>query len=212
MNKPRRRGRGAVADTYTAVPQWSLDLITAPTAEPISVAEAKAWARVDLQADDVLIAGLITSMRQHFDGKDAWFGRALMTQTWDLALDCFPYEWPYVIRLPLPPLQGVSSVTYLDSNGVSTVLPTTEYFVDTKSEPGRLMPTYGKLWPSARKTINAITVRFVAGYGDKPTDVPDPIRTWLKQAVAHFYANREATQLPPSFLWSLASYKAAWPL
>jgi uncharacterized phiE125 gp8 family phage protein len=191
--------------------------VTPPATEPISVTEAKAWARVDQQLDDVIIAGLIASVRQQFDGKDAWFGRALLTQTWDLVLDRFPgpppYDASWSIIVPLPPLQSVLSITYLDSAGASIVLPPTDYVVDTVSEPGRIVPAFGKIWPmTGGNRINTVTVRFVAGYGDQPSDVPQAIRDWLKQAIAYLYDHREAADLPNSFFWSMAGYRASWAL
>src|SRR5262245_64852677 len=128
----------------------SLALVTGPATEPISVAEAKAWARVDQQLDDVIIAGLITSVRQQFDGKDAWFARALLTQTWDFVLDRFPGPPPsnasYAIEVPLPPLQSVTSVTYLDGTGAPIVLAQTEYVVDTVSVPVGIVRVFGNVW------------------------------------------------------------------
>lgn len=187
--------------------RMSLALVTAPAGEPLQLTDVKVHMRVDGTADDVLISGLITSARQKFDGKDAWFGRALLTQTWDLFLDAFPSE----ISVPLPPLQSVTTITYIDTAGTPIVLAGTEYTVDNKSEPGRIVPAYGKSWPVSRdSTPNAVTVRFVGGYGNASA-VPEEIKTWLKQAVAHLYLRREApADLPASFFWSMANYKVGW--
>lgn len=195
--------------------RYSLSLVTPPGGEPVTLAEVKAWARIDTSEDDALLTGLIADARQHFDGKDAWFGRALMTQTWDLFMDCFPYEadTPYDdapgICVPLPPLQAVTSINYIDSAGTPTLLAGAEYLVDSKSEPGRIVPAFGKVWPATRTTINAVTVRFVAGYG-AASAVPQPILEWIKQATAYLYEHREAPQLPQAFFWSMARYKVAW--
>lgn len=193
----------------------SLALVTPPATEPISVAEAKAWARVDQQLDDVVIAGLIATVRQQFDGKEAWFARALLTQTWDYALDRFPGPPPpntsYAIQVPLPPLQSVTSITYLDGTGAPIVLAPTEYVVDTVSEPGRIVPAFGKIWPmTSGHLFNTVTVRFVAGYGDQPSDVPQAIRDWVKQGVAYLYDHREAADLPNAFFWAMAGYRGSW--
>lgn len=196
--------------------RYSLALVAPPGGEPVTLAEVKAWARIDTSEDDDLLTGLIADARQHFDGKDAWFGRALMTQTWDLFLDCFPYEaegWSYDtapgIGVPLPPLQSVTSINYIDAAGTPQLLANTEYVVDTKAEPGQILPAFGKVWPATRSTINAVTVRFVAGYGAGAA-VPQPIREWIKQATAYLYEHREAPQLPHAFFWSMARYKVSW--
>ena len=64
-------------------------LVTAPAAEPLTLAEAKLHLRVDDTADDALIGALITAARQHAEHDTR---RALVTQTWKLALDASPRQ------------------------------------------------------------------------------------------------------------------------
>jgi hypothetical protein len=209
-----------------------LTLVTPPTHEPLEVVEAKEYLRVTGSAEDRLIATLIREARQQFDGPMAWFSRALITQTWLLTLDQFPQiwtgMWPYAdphlyppkpgitnvrqdsIVVPLPPLQSVTSITYLDNTGSQQVLDPATYVVDTKSEPGEIYPIYGTVWPVTQYMPNAVSVTFVAGYGNAPT-VPEAIKVWMKQVVAYRYDNRSLlTQLPTSMYWSMANYKVAW--
>lgn len=195
----------------------SLVVVTPPVGEPIGLVDTKAWARITGVQDDDLLGQLITTARQHFDGPWAWFQRALFTQTWDYFLPSFPIDFDepdcdYLIgiRVPLPPLQSVTSVKYLDVDGVLQTISASDYVVDTARQPGRITPAPGKAWPTVRATTNAVTIRFVAGYGAKVTDVPQDIRAWLRQAVAFLYENREAPTLPLAFLWSLARYKVDW--
>lgn len=163
-----------------------LFLVTAPAAEPVDLATAKAHLRVDIPDDDALITSLIATARQH---AEAITRRALITQTWDLVLDAWPDDDR--IDIPLPPLQSVTSITYKDSAGAAYTVPATDYIVDTVSSPGRVVLGYGKTWPStALYPAGAITVRFTAGYGDA-TAVPEAIKAAIKLLVAHFYENRE---------------------
>ncbi len=166
----------------------ALSLVTAPAAEPVSLAEAKAHLRVDITEDDSLITALITAARQH---AEAITRRQLVTATWDLTLD----GWPDgdTILMPLPPLQGVTSITYKDSGETVYALLATDYIVDKAEEPGRIVLAYGKTWPSAALyPAAAITVRFTAGYGDAAA-VPQAIKQAILLLVAHWYENREAT-------------------
>src|SRR5512139_2020471 len=100
-------------------------LITAPTSEPVTLAEAKAQCRVDISTDDVLIGNLITAAREYCELHD-W--RVYMPQTWELYLD----DWPKTqnIEIPKPPLQSVTSFKYIDEDGVETTLDSGQYFVD----------------------------------------------------------------------------------
>lgn len=115
--------------------------------------------------------------------------RALVTQTWDLFLDAFP-GWE--LGVPKPPLQSVSSISYVDTNGTAQTLASDQYLVDIKGEPGRITPAYGLTWPSTRAQNNAVTVRFVAGYGAAGA-VPDGIKNWMLLRIRQLYDNRGPT-------------------
>lgn len=169
-------------------------LITAPAVEPVSLAEAREHLRLIPEGspathpDDDLIEALITAARQHLDGKDGWLNRALITQTWELVMDTFPSA---EIRIPLPPLQSVSAIYYDDENGDQQTVSSADYRVDTVSEPGWIVPVSGFSWPTTLDAINAVRVRFVAGYGVNASDVPFPIKAAIKIMLGHLYSNRE---------------------
>ncbi len=81
---------------------WSLTLVTGPTAEPISLTDAKMWLRLDHSAEDALVSSLIQMVREAVEER----GLAVFTQTWDLTLDHFPIG---AIDIPKAPLQSISS-------------------------------------------------------------------------------------------------------
>lgn len=161
-----------------------LTLVTAPTVEPLTVAEARQHLRVDGNDQDDVIARLVAAARRRCE---AFTRRAFVTQTWDLTLDAFPC---WTIDLPRPPLQSVTHVKYLDTSGVQQTLSAALYTVDTKSEWARITPAYGQSWPSTRDQVNAVEVRFVAGFG-QPSTVPDDIKAAMLLMVGHLYEHRE---------------------
>ena len=65
-----------------------LTLATEPTAEPVTLAEAKTHCRVDTSDDDTYITTLIKAARLYTEEAT---NRALITQTWDWYFDSFPY-------------------------------------------------------------------------------------------------------------------------
>ncbi len=161
-------------------------LITAPESEPITLAQAKAHLRVDIDDDDDLITGLIASARSV---AEAFLHRALITQTRELVLDYFPYD-----SLPLlfPPIQSVTSIIYTDTAGVQQTASPAIYQVDVDSEPGRIWPAYGQYWPTVRVlTLNNVRVRYVCGYGNSGEDVPADIRHALLLMIGSMYEHRE---------------------
>jgi uncharacterized phiE125 gp8 family phage protein len=162
----------------------NLKIITAPTIEPVSLAEAKLHLRVTTDEDNNLISSLITVAREICENIT---NRALATQTLELSLDRFPNG---NIVLPYPPLISVTSIYYKNSAGVNTQwLPITEYIVDTAKEPGEIVLAYGKSYPSFTEyPTNAIKIIFIAGY---TTDIPLSIKQAMLILCSHFYENRE---------------------
>jgi len=170
--------------------RFATTVTTAPAAEPISLSEAKDYAKVEVSDDDQLINALITSARLYVEN---FTRRALNTQTITMKID---WHFPGVIEL-LPDLQSVTaaSFTYVDSNGTTTQVPTATYTTDTTSDPGRIYLAYNKTWPTVRMQRQAISVVFVAGYGDAGSNVPEPIRTAIKMMVTYHYETRQPNML-----------------
>lgn len=164
----------------------ALTLVTAPSVEPVTRQEAKDFARITTTADDTLVDALIVAARRQIEQLTR---RVLVTQTWDLTLDAFP-DGNEQIEVPLPPLQSVTSISYTDTDGVGQTVPVADYVVDTKSEPGRIVPAFSKTWPSTRDIVNAVAVRFVAGFG-LAVAVPESLKTAIKLVVATLYEHRE---------------------
>lgn len=168
--------------------------ITAPSVEPITLADAKLFMRVDDTYQDDVITLLIVAAREY---AERYTGRAFVTQTRELTLPCFKP----VISIPNPPLQSIESVKYIDTAGVLQTVSASEYQVDAYDEPGRVASAYGYYWPATRLgDFNAVRIRYVCGYaeigsptGDDPADgVPELVKQWLRVRVAQHYEHREA--------------------
>jgi uncharacterized phiE125 gp8 family phage protein len=182
----------------------SLSLTTPPSAEPITLDDAKAHLKVDTTDDDALITSLICAARARAE----WHtGRAFVTQSWTLWLD----DWPCngVIEIPLPPLQSVASVTAYTMDDSATVLDAATYQVDAASSPARIMLKPNASPPVNLRRINAVAVAFIAGYGDADGDVPAPVREAILKLIANFYVNRgdAAAVTPADALALLAPYR-----
>lgn len=182
-------------------------LVTLPSAEPVTLSEAKAHLRVTASDEDSLITALIFAARNWAEN---FTQRALMTQTWDVLLDAFADE----MELPLPPLQSVTSVKYLDTAGVEQTLASTEYTVDTAAERGLVRLAYGKAWPATRAQANAVTIRVVAGYS-ATNPLPGAIKGACLLMLGELYARRETaivgapiTTVPVSAEYLLWPYRS----
>lgn len=167
----------------------SLEVITPPAVEPLTLEEAKNFLRVDITADDALIARLTTAASLFCEQLGE---RAFCTQTLRHSQDAFPTCGSFrqlAIDLPRPKLQSVTSVVYVDADGVSQTLDAADYVVDARREPGQVMPAYGLAWPATRQVPNAVGITYVAGYG-----LAASVDARAKQAVClvlgHWYDNR----------------------
>ncbi len=157
-----------------------------PTVEPVHEIDLCNHLRIDSTGGTAELA-LITAAREYIEEAAR---RALVTQTWKLYLD----RWPVVdyIALPRPPLQSVTSLKYTDKDGTQTTWNSSNYLVDTASEPGRLVLAYGASWPNVTlQTVNPIEITYVCGYGANA--VPKRWEQAVLLLAAHWYENREAT-------------------
>lgn len=160
-----------------------------PTVEPVSLDEAKAHLRVDVNADDLLLERLITAAREYVEEAT---GRALINQTWQLSLDAWPGE--DYIELPRAPLSSITSVVYTDSNNTSNTFSDNNYVADTDSEPGSIVLKYGCEWPTVTLANGQpIKITYVSGYGTTSDSVPQQLRQAILLLVGHWYENREAS-------------------
>lgn len=164
-----------------------------PPVEPVSLPELKQFMKVDpddtSQEDTIL--GLAQDARAFCE---TFTARRFVRQTWRLLMDFFPgyidlklagqkVSSPFVsgsnavlvgiryaIVLPYPPVQSIVQFAYLDANGGPTVMnPAADYVQDLSSNPARLTPPFGQMWPVARVVVNAVNVDYVVGYANPVT-------------------------------------------
>lgn len=132
---------------------------------------------------DPLLNIYIAAAGQH---AETYLKRKLVTQTLDLHLDAFPC---WTLKMPVP-MQSVSAITYFDSNGVEQTLAADQYLVDSTTEPARITPAFGLVWPVTQYRNNAVKVRFVAGYG-AASAVPACVKHWIAMRVKTVWDQRD---------------------
>ncbi len=158
-------------------------LLAGPATEPISLAEAKAYLRIDDGAEDALIETLIGAARLHVEGVT---GRALIAQSWRLVLDCWPDGG--VVRLPVGPFRSLSAVTAYDDAGDGHEIILAQ-FADA---PDRLILPQRVAGMPFLRARQGIEIDYVAGYGEAAEDVPVDIRQALLVLVAYWHEHRDA--------------------
>lgn len=159
---------------------------TAPAIEPVTVSELKDFLRLSGTDQDSMLTGFISAARA---GVEIFTGRTLINTVYELFFDSFPAAGVEMLR---PPVQSVSSIYYINSDGVDTLLASTEYRVDVASIYGRITPAYGKTFPVTQAVTNAVKVTVTCGYGTTAASVPAPLKEAIKMIAADIYEHPEA--------------------
>lgn len=199
----------------------SVTVVAPPAEYPVTRAEAKLYARIDVTDDDALIDDLIAAATAD---AESYTRRTFITTTLKLTLDVpssnafanlsegihdLPSSIlngpiPSSIGLSLPPVISVTSVKTTDNDGVEDTFDSAGYYVDTTS--GRLILKSGYSWPSDIRTKAGFAVTYTAGYGDAAA-VPKPIKLAILMHVARMYEERLVCQMPASCEQLLNKYR-----
>jgi uncharacterized phiE125 gp8 family phage protein len=177
-----------------------------PAEEPVSLAEAKAWLKVDYSTDDDLLTSLIEAARIVVED---YTNIKLISQTIEETYECFPassHGNRYgALVLTYAPLVSVSSVQYQATAGTYTTWDSANYTVHTYEKPASITPVYDGVWPTVIKYPESVKVTYVAGLAAAAASVPEVFKTAIKKLVAQWYENRaeNVRRMPTDVEWML---------
>lgn len=160
----------------------SLNIITAPAYQPLTVDEAKEHLRITSTDEDSYISSLVIMATEFIQNMTA---RQLITATYEMTLQTVPIT--NMVKLPKGKLQSVTSIKYLDKDSVEQTF--TDFYV-LGNDPGTVY--FNSTMSVEPLTADVIKIRFVCGYGSGE-DVPEIIKVAMKLLIGQFYKNREAT-------------------
>jgi hypothetical protein len=207
-------------------PRQSLTLVTAPAVEPVTVSEAKAWLRLDGDAEDTLLEQLITAARtsaeQYIRGSIisqtrkltldltcSRFGDNLPEGVYDMPVTALYGGLPTVVELPAGPVQSVTLVKTYGLDNTESTYSSGNYYLDTAGD--RLVLNYGAIWPTNLRPQASCAITYVAGYGVTSKDVPEPIKRSILIHVASLYEQRgqcdDGAEPPPGAKQLLNQYR-----
>jgi uncharacterized phiE125 gp8 family phage protein len=191
-----------------------------PAIEPVSLDEQKAWLRVDDASEDNIVASLIETARALVESATHL---SLITRTWRFTLD----EWPrpaaprgqrssggVLVRLPIAPFQSVAAIRILDALGNPRDIAASAYETAPSRDGARVLFNVDP--PAPAVGIGGISIDVVAGFGDAPSAVPEPLRLAIKMLAARWFENRgdietdaAADRLPQSVGALVAPFRRA---
>jgi len=181
-------------------------LLTPPVNEPLTLAEAKAFLRVEHGDDDAVIIALIAAARVHVE---AMTRRALLAQTWRFVLDAWPRDGRFAPRIG--PLRELVAVRLVDADGEARAIDGESFFVDVGANV-IAAPCFALPAPRSHGRARAgIELDVRCGYGADADDVPADLRQAVRLLLAHWYDHRVATAdgalVPASVSALIAPYR-----
>ena len=123
-----------------------IERLTEPAIEALSLVEVKQACRIDADDDNAFLAGAIRAARQIIEGPDG-AGLALVASEWQMRLDAMPAE----IVVPIGPVIGIGTVSYLDDGGVLQTIAPAAYQWRRGHFEARIRPALGTIWPAVRR-------------------------------------------------------------
>lgn len=170
-------------------------LVSRSDGDGVDRTEAKLFLRVDHTSEDDLIDALITSARVWVQ---SYTGRSLTNETYDLRYRDFP-QWGKPLIVPHAPLSSVTSITYLDEDGVSQTWAATNYHARALSGPtaqrGWIEVSSETEYPTTSTEAEyPVIVRAVCGYGNAGA-VPKGLKQAMLLLIGDMYEQRQETVL-----------------
>jgi len=190
----------------------ALQLLEAPAAAPVLLAEVKAQLRIEHPDDDLMIDRLIKTAVAYTDAKGA-LGHAMITQKWGQWVNSVP---PQYVRLAMGPLIEVTAVQYYDIDGALQTDTLSNYEITGTDFTTRIGPKSGFNWPVTQDRADAIRIEYTAGYGATSASVPETLRHAMMLLIGHWYDNRENTMMdelsniPYGFDMLVDMHRRAW--
>jgi uncharacterized phiE125 gp8 family phage protein len=156
-------------------------VVTAPSAEPVTLEEAKRQCRLSLGDDnhdqDLLLR--IQAAREQWEHDT---DSAVMTQTLSVTIDRFENE---TIYLPRRPVRSVSSIVYYTANDTIATVSASDYSLDAPNRAIRLKAN--KLWPTTYDRWDAVKITYIAGFASRQL-VPAIAKQAILLLVNYYFA------------------------
>ncbi|SNY92798.1 phage conserved hypothetical protein, phiE125 gp8 family [Cohaesibacter sp. ES.047] len=171
----------------------SLSLLSPPLVEPVSLAETKAFMKIEQDHDDDLLRAFVSAARVHLEHLT---GQRFITQSWRLLLEG---PLPDRIILPVQPVSSILEAAILNDTGDLIGLGSQSFAIYQRDCPATLSNLNGLLLTTGQR----LQLDLEVGFGPTAEDVPSPLRHAMKLVVAEWYERRLIAD--PSRLPSLAA-------
>jgi uncharacterized phiE125 gp8 family phage protein len=157
-------------------------LLDGPVVEPVSLAEAKLWLRIDANDEDDLVRALVVAARLMVEAE---IGQVLIGQNWRLVAD----RWPpgELVPVRIGRILSVSGGRVFSAEGVASPIAADRFTLFPQGDPPAILPLDR---PAPGRAYAGIEIDLRLGYGETATDVPETIRLAIRRLVTLWYENR----------------------
>lgn len=157
------------------------NLLTLGTSQ-ITLAEMKSYLRVTNTVDDSLITNMIATATNWGEN---YTGRSFNVEDYSLAI----YNFTSIIEIRRSPVDAVTSIDYIDTDGNAQVVSTDVYYVKRQRQWSYIILKDGQEWPTdVRDQIDSIDIKF------STTTMQPNLQNLANEAVirtvAYWYRNR----------------------
>lgn len=190
-----------------------LSRTSGPAAEPVSLAEARDQCEIAaaVTAHDTKLTRYIQEARERLETETDY---VCIDQTYTLSMQVFPtgsyLDDCSIIRLPVYPVQSITSITYYDTDNAQQTLASSVYGL--KASNSRVYLKYDQEWPSITEQYDGIVITFVAGFGASSAYVPATLRQVMCLDICHRWHYRDWSEIPGSSHWMDARNNLIAPL
>lgn len=159
--------------------------VSQPANTPVTLDELKAHLRVTSTSEDILIQAALEAA---IDEISTILSRAMITQ--DFEQTFHPVAGLCDVELDVTPVQSLLSVDLVKADNTKVSGDLQDYELISDGERYWVRAVNG--WPSGlARRPDAITLKFRAGFGDQPADIPATLRAAVQLLAAHRFEVRE---------------------
>ena len=172
-------------------------VVTPPTSEPVTIAEAKVQLNIAVSDDahDLELASLIAAAREEWERDTS---TALITRTIEHRMPAFSG----IVKLTVRPVVSITSVKYIDEAGAEQTVASSDYYLDT--DEVRFLDAFTR--PTTQTRSEAVRVTYTAGYGNSSAFCPQLDRMAIKLSLANRFENRD--MMVNSIIYTRTAYEA----
>lgn len=189
-----------------------LQVTSAPTVEPVSVAQAADWLRCDSESDQLRVEAALAAAKAYVESIT---GQRFGSQTVKVWLPGFPCS---SFRFPIAPISAISGINWYSTADAATAVSSGLYYFRADDQPpylSRIVLKDGMDWPSATlRPVDGVEITVTAGH----VTTPPVLKVCLLQLTAHFYstpspvlpvdrAQAGAVEIPHSAMALLNSFR-----